>query len=302
MAEKIATAPVSGYRGLLRCVSVWLLVVAAGARLLAAEPGGENPLQASSSEETRQRAIRSIPFEMLDEQGRAKVNSVLANVSLFRRMPVRVIDCDPDLYLFLVRHPDVVTNIWQVMGLSRLDARQAAPNLFRLSDNAGTRGLAEFLCQGHDVHVAYVEGWYQGPLSPRPARGRCLLVLRNGYLREVDGRYYITARLDAFVNVESGAAELLTKVFSTLLAKVADGNFTQTLAFVASLSHHAEMNAPSVQRLSRKLEKVRPEDRQQLSLLAERISRRAEGEPPASFAHHDAQPAEIRRRSEPSED
>ena len=34
-----------------------------------------------------------------------KVDAVLANVALFRRMPVRVIPCDPDLYLFLVRHP-----------------------------------------------------------------------------------------------------------------------------------------------------------------------------------------------------
>ena len=68
---------------------------------------GRDPLQATTSKSARQDAVRSIPFEQLDPEGRNKVNSVLSNLTVFRRMPTRVIDCDPGLYLFLVEHPDV---------------------------------------------------------------------------------------------------------------------------------------------------------------------------------------------------
>jgi hypothetical protein len=36
------------------------------------------------------------------------------------------------MHLFLVRHPDVVVNIWEVMKLSRLQLRQIDDNRARL--------------------------------------------------------------------------------------------------------------------------------------------------------------------------
>ena len=68
-----------------------------------------------------------MPLDKLDAQGRAKVHAVLANITIFRRMPVRVVDCDPDLYLFLVRHPDVVINIWNTLKISQLQLKQTGP-------------------------------------------------------------------------------------------------------------------------------------------------------------------------------
>ena len=76
-----------------------------------ASPPPSNPLEASTSETARQDAVRSIPLDQLAVEDRVKVESVLSTVSLFRRMPVKIVDCNPDMYLFLVRHPDVVVNI-----------------------------------------------------------------------------------------------------------------------------------------------------------------------------------------------
>ncbi len=70
---------------------------------------------------------------------------VVQNPSLFRRVPVQVIDCDPNLYLFLVRHPEVVVNIWQVMGISRVTLEQTGPDSYKGDDAAGTTGTVR-LC------------------------------------------------------------------------------------------------------------------------------------------------------------
>ncbi len=54
-----------------------------------------NALEATTSDAARRDAIRSIPFDKLSADDRAKVEAVLSNVSLFRRLPTRVVDCDP---------------------------------------------------------------------------------------------------------------------------------------------------------------------------------------------------------------
>ena len=228
-------------------------------------------MEASTSEAARQDAIRSIPLEKLAAEDRAKVESVLSAVSIFRRMPVKVIDCDPDMYLFLVRHPDVVVNIWELMKLSRLQLRQIDENLFQIAEPAGTVAKFGFVYRSHDTHVLYGEGKYEGPLMTRPVKGRGVLVLKCGYVRQPNGRYYVTSRLDSFLTIEPMAAELLGKTVSPLMGKTADNNFAQTVGFVGSLSRTAEVNSRGVQRLAGQLTHVQPEVRSQFAAVAANV-------------------------------
>lgn len=237
--------------------------------------GFADPNHADTSRSARESAVQTIPFERLDTDARNKVNWVLANTSVFRRMPARVVQSDPDLYLFLVRHPDVVVNVWEVLGMSRLSVRQAGPDLYQVSDDAGTTGSLEFLYRGADTHVAYVEGIYKGGTLTRQIHGRGLMVLKSGYMRQEDGRYYVTSRLDAFLNVEPGGVEFLTKTFQPMVGKVADLNFTQAVGFLGSMSRTAEVNNRGMQRLAKRLVRVQPDVRDQFAALANQVSQRA---------------------------
>ena len=235
-----------------------------------------NPLAANTSRAARESAQRSIPYDKMDVGARAKVDWVLARTSVFRRLPVRVIPCDPDLYVFLIQHPDVVANVWRVLGVSRMIMQQTGADTFRVNDGAGTQGTVEFLFRSQDTQVVYVDGSYSGPPLPKAIEGRCLLILRSGYVEESNGRSYITTRLDAFVSVEPGAVELMTRTLQPLMGKTADANFHQTIGFLASLSRTAEVNSPGVQRLANKLVHVRPEIRQQFVELSHRVAQKAD--------------------------
>ncbi len=232
-------------------------------------------LKASSSEASRQSAVASIPFEKLDDQARAKVQAVLANISVYRRMPVRVVDCDPDLYLFLLRHPDVVVNIWEVLKLSKMKLSELDASRFQITESGGTSATLEFLYQSHDIHLVYAQGSYNSPLLSQPVKGSCLMVVRTGYVRETDGRYYVTTRLDSFLNLEHAGAELLAKLFQPLTGKVADSNFCQTVAFAGSLSRTAELNSDGVRRLAGRLEHVQPAVRSRFAELADLVAQRS---------------------------
>ena len=225
-------------------------------------------MEASTSDSARRDALRSIPFDKLSAEDRTKVDAVLSNVSVFRRMPIRVVDCDPEFYLFLVRHPDVVVNIWEVFKISRLKLRETGEGEFQVAESAGANATVRFVYQNHDTHVIYGEGAYQGPLLTRPVKARGVLVLKTGYLRETNGRYYIASRLDSFLTIEPAGAELVTKTVSPLLGKTVDNNFIQTLAFVGSLSRTAEVNSRGVQRLGEQLTHVQPDVRVRFVELA----------------------------------
>jgi hypothetical protein len=236
-------------------------------------------LQGNSSESARLGAIQALPLDKLDAQGRAKVHAVLANITIFRRMPVRVVDCDPDLYLFLVRHPDVVINIWNTLKISQLQLKQTGPEAFRLIEESGIMANLEYIYSSHDMHLIYAEGIYDGLTFGRQVRGSGVFCLKSGYIRETDGRYYVTSRLDAFISVEPSAVEIVAKALHPLLGFTADNNFTQTIAFVGSLSRTTEQNSRSMQRMATQLNNVQPDVRVQFAKLAEKIS-----EKPSSLA------------------
>ena len=142
----------------------------------------------------------------------------------------------------------------------------------------------QYLYHSRDTHLVYGEWKYTGTVLPRTVAGRCLAILNTGYARDGDGTCYISNRLDAFVSVEPGGVELLSKIFYPLIAKTADGNFLQTVAFVGSLSRTAEVNSRGVQRLAGKLAHVQPEVRRQFADVAANVARKASQPPPAPAA------------------
>jgi hypothetical protein len=224
--------------------------------------------EASTSDASKRDALRSIPLDKLSDEDRVKVKSVLSEVSLFRRLPIKTIDCDPALYIFLVRHPDVVVNIWEIFKISKLRLRQSDENRYQVLESNGAAMTGKFVYQSRNTHVLYGEGTYQGSLFLKPVKGRGVLVLKNAYTQESNGRYTITSRLDCFLSIDSFGAEIATKTVSPLLGKTVDNNFTQTLAFVGSLSRTAELNSHGVQRLAGQLSHVQPEVRTQFAELA----------------------------------
>jgi hypothetical protein len=233
----------------------------------AAKPDG-----ASTSRSTCDEAVRAIPRDKLTAESRDKVASVLAQVSIFRRLPTQVIECDPNLYLFLVEHPDLVVNMWEVMDVSDMRLEKIGLDKYRANDGAGTAGYVEYLYHSYDTHIIYAEGAYSGPLFINQVNGRCLLVLKTGYVRETNDRYYITCRLDAFIQLKNVGVELVAKTFQPLVGKTADHNFRETAAFMALVSRSAEAKPHAVEQLAAKLTKIDEVDRDQFCDITSQLA------------------------------
>jgi hypothetical protein len=259
------------------------LVFAAGAFALAVGfarvPVFAAPTDATSSADAREEATRKIPWTRLPDAQRREVEFVVKNTSIYRRLPTRVVDCDPDLFSFLLRRPDVVVNVWQLMGISRVSLERVSDQQFRGSDGAGTTGsvgyvYADWGADARNLAVIYADGAYDGKPFLTPLRAQTVVLFQSGAVQETDGRRYVTVRVDSFVHIDKVGVELVARTVQPWLAKTADENFMETVDFLSTFSRTAERNPAGMRRLAAKLQGVDEPTRGELVRLCFQTAQR----------------------------
>ena len=232
--------------------------------------------EADTSNEARAAAAADIPYGKLNDAWQRKLSSVVQRASIFRRIPNKIIDCDDQLHLFLVRNPEVIVNIWNVMGVSNMSAERTGAYSWKGNDGAGTTCTVELVYGSRDFHILYGEGQYEGPLFKRQIHGKSVLLLRSAYQRGEDRRCYVDNQLDVFLTMENSGVDLIAKTFHPLVGSTIDSNFAQTTKFLGHVSLTAERNPPGIQRFSDKLTKLQPQVRAGFAAVAGGVNGRVE--------------------------
>lgn len=257
-----------------------LSLVVAGPYAAARPSSAEKLDEATSSWTARRESIQAMPLGELSDDDLETVRFVLGHTTTYRRMPTKTIHCDPHLFLFLLRHPEVVVDIWSVLGISKVSLRRTDDQTYTAGDGQGTMGFIKVLHDEPNRQLIYAEGTYEGPLLKWPVQGKCVLLLRTRYDRRRDGHGTVTARLDSFTYLDRAAVELLAKTFQPLIGLAADYNFTETMAFVGNLSQATEYDAQRVARLYDRLPNVDQQTREQLVELSLNMAARTGTERP----------------------
>ncbi len=222
--------------------------------------GGVSPdnmsKEASTSEEDRLAAVKAIPFDKLREDVKAKLSGVVDKPSLYRRLPDQLVDCNPDLFVFFIRYPEVIINIWDLLGISNVQIKRTAAFEFDVTDGAGTATSAELVYGTKNLHLIYAEGAYEGPVLKRKVNGKCVLLLQSNYSLDANKRHQIANRLDAFVAIENTGAEMVAKTLHPVMGPIADHNFAQTAQFLGRMSQAAEVNSEGITQFADRLQSV----------------------------------------------
>lgn len=217
-----------------------------------------------------------------DDRRRAQL--VIKNSSLYRRLPTRVIDCDPDLFNFLLQHPEVVIDVWRVMGISQVALERLPNGSYRGTDGAGTTGTVRFLYsqwgpEAQNLAVIYADGRYEGKPFLAPLKAESIVLLRSSAVREANGRHFVTVRVDSFIRLEQVGVELLAKTVQPWISQTADRNLIETLSFVSNFSRTAEKNPQGMQRLATRLASLDEPTRNELVALCFRTAERYAQQP-----------------------
>lgn len=256
--------------GLFLCLTVIVGEIGTTGRLLAGDVK-----KATTSKQAKNSAIQSIPFEKFKKTDRARISKIISTRNIYRRLPVHVAQCDPKFYDFCLKNPDLVVNIWRVFDITELDMKKVGKNKYWGRDEEGTEGTVEFLYRDHEKTIVFIEGKYDGPLITKPVAGRALMILRTGFVRNPNGKYYATSQLDTFTQIDNVAIDFFTRTLQPLLGHIADNNFVQTSAFIGSLSRTAEANPSGIKGLSKELKDIDETTRADFIKVVDGVAARA---------------------------
>jgi len=226
----------------------------------------------SSDRDTRRRAVEAIPLERMGPAERQVAEQALRGTTLYRRLPVETITCDPALLQFVLTKPETLVDVWRVLGISRLSLDPAGGERWRLSDGYGTVGLVRRLYAHHDATgglvVFHGRGAYTGPLAPRHLTGSCLVVIRHAPAADAAGRGRQAVQLDAFLDVDGIGLEIVTRSLQPLIVRSAASNLHEIGLFVSQFAAAARRNPAAVARIAERMPRTQPEDRRRLVALA----------------------------------
>jgi hypothetical protein len=222
----------------------------------------------TSGKSQRAAAAARIPHDQLDPAVSQKVAEVVRKATIYRQLPVTTINSDPDLYLTLLRYPEVIISTWQLMGVTQMNAARVAPFTMQVADGAGTTTRTDLIYGDPTLNVFYSEGEYDGPMLFRKITGKCVIIVESLYQADVAGQTSVTSRLNIFLQIDNMAAGLIARTIHPLVGTTADDNFVETLKFAEKLAATTEKNGPGVQRMGERLNGLQPDVRQRFIEVA----------------------------------
>ncbi|MCR9292393.1 MAG: hypothetical protein NXI32_06720 [bacterium] len=229
--------------------------------------------EGSSSRSAKKDAVRNVPFHKLNNQVSGKVRDVVENPSYFRRMPSQVVECDPQMFSFLVRRPEVMVNIWQIMGITKVTAQRLNPYSFYANDGVGTTCRCDLVYADQNMHIYLGDGTYDGTLAPRKVTGSCVCILRTDAQANPSGKSFVQGQMDVFLKLDNLGADILARSVGPFVSKTADYNFLETAKFISQISQVCERSPGGAQNLAMKLENCDVSVRREFALIAEHISK-----------------------------
>jgi hypothetical protein len=271
-------------------VAVFLLSVnqanlgAAEPQQLPNETSGERPANSSeppidveilargsSSRSTLSDALDRLPLDELTEDQRRRVNEVLENRSMFRRLPAISIDADPEVYNHLTHNPESVVGIWRVLGISKFTMQQTGPTEWYGDAGDGSTGTIDVLSRSPNRHLLLCTGKYKSPLLARPIEATAVMHLQTQYVQGKDLQPKVVHGLDLFVMFPSNTVDTVVRVIAPVSHMIADRNFRELSLFVRFMNVAMERQPGWVEQTIQRIDGIDREQRIELMKVSARV-------------------------------
>ena len=225
----------------------------------------------TSSKAELNRAISRLPLANLSAPDRQKVNQVVQDLSLYRRLPTITCRTDPRVYSFFVENPDVAVSIWRVMGISEMQLRQVSATEYESDLKDGTLGLIKVLHRSPTRQLILCEGDFKSPLLVKTIRSTGLMCLQSQQWRDANGDEFVTHSADVFVVLHSDTVEAVAKLISPMSFKMADKNFEEVTLFIRMMDEVMSRQPGWIEQTAAQLDGVIPGRDKQLLEVASRV-------------------------------
>jgi hypothetical protein len=218
----------------------------------------------TSAKSVRETARASVPLGKLSPEHQRLAQSVIGDISLFRRLPTVKAKLDPRVYQYFLDSPDAAVSIWRVLGISKLELKQTSPGVFEADTGDGSSGTVTLLLRTPTTCVVYCDGLFKSPVLTKPIKARALVTLNATLEPQADGTTFITHTADMFVTFPSLAVETIAKMVSPLSYKYADRNIEEITSFLRMMDVSMSRQPGWIEQIAQLMDGISDERNRQL--------------------------------------
>jgi hypothetical protein len=181
---------------------------------------------------------------------RARLEAVAQAAAVSTRVEAEPFPARPDVFQFLLDHPEFATRVTRVLKVARYHIWREADGL-HLDDGWGAIGRFEVVHAVGGMRVIYARGVYRKRLLP-DIHGEAVVMIEYGVRPGPDGRSLIAAVVTGFVKLDSGFLSVATKLATPIARAKADKEARTLVKVFAKVSRAVdEQPAALVQELAR---------------------------------------------------
>lgn len=198
-----------------------------------------------------------VPLSALPAKVRDGVRLVLERPTLAVAGPTEVFRGCPDLYHWLLDHPDQAVTLWRRLGAQCVEITDRGAGQFSWTDGHGSEIQWEAVHCGVHQRIWYAEGKARpGALLP-PVPVRAVVVMHFGDECDRAGRPILYQQADLFIQTDSKAVVLVARMMGQSAPRLAEQGVAQLEMFFSALVWYFDRHPERVATLE--LEKVLPE-------------------------------------------
>lgn len=200
------------------------------------------PASAQSRAE-RPRALGTLPLpvalEAMPTPTRDALTRVMKEPTLTAVSPAEEFVGHPDVYQWLLDHPDRTAKAWRKLGVEAVEIRPLKDGRFSWKDENGSELVWQNVAQGPTGRVWYAEGKVKpGPLLP-VVPVTAVAVLAHSDAPRATGDSVIKHRLEVFLHTDSKTAAMITKMLGDSAPRMARQGAEQLLMFFSGIAKYA---------------------------------------------------------------
>lgn len=163
----------------------------------------------------------------------------------------------PDVFEFLLNHPEFATHVSRALKLARYRIWRGPDGGLWLDDGWGLVGQFSIVYAAAGMRVAYAHGQYQSGLLPS-IRGQAVVVIEYGMSPTADQRSLISSAVTGFVKLDSRIVALAGMLAGSVATAKAEKEAKRLVKIFAKATRAIEENPAHVHEAVRQRPDVPP--------------------------------------------
>jgi hypothetical protein len=177
-----------------------------------------------------------LQLEALPESVRAAIKTVQEHPCLTAKGPAETFNADPNVYRWLLEHPELGVRMWRQLGARVTDIYEQSPGVYRWQDDHGSDLHWYTVYRGPGLHVWYAEGKVKPNLLVPLTPFRCVVMLRYLEGKDATGKSAIKHQAYFQLHCERGLLALATRLLGASAPRLTEQYLGQLQMFYGGLA------------------------------------------------------------------